>query len=237
MENQTPFYYKSTGAQIQICKGIHSCVCVHHCMSILTTFLFTQSRREIQRSWSMSCANPNAYVHLGEPNVCVSEHALNCDKGGWLRRKFQCDSLSQSNDVFHVFMAWGALQHLHRMDFYPTVKHLRAPAESREAKRNHKRSCCIRLSWTPTWIEITYQTQFLTHVGWCGLEDNKTKLHASGPPFNLKPSFSHGPCSKTWGDIPALLVPLMYSVFHLLIQGSGKRTSGINVKLFQHVAL
>lgn len=164
MENQTPFYYKSTGAQIQICKGIHSCVCVHHCMSILTTFLFTQSRREIQRSWSMSCANPNAYVHLGEPNVCVSEHALNCDKGGWLRRKFQCDSLSQSNDVFHVFMAWGALQHLHRMDFYPTVKHLRAPAESREAKRNHKRSCCIRLSWTPTWIEITYQTQFLTHM-------------------------------------------------------------------------
>jgi len=27
-------------------------------------------------------ANPNAYVHLGEPNVCVCEHALNCDKGG-----------------------------------------------------------------------------------------------------------------------------------------------------------
>lgn len=69
---------------------------------------------------------------------------------------------------------------------YPTVKHLRAPAESREAKRNHKRSCCIGLSWTRTWIEITYQTQFLTHVGWCGREDNETKLHASGPPFNLK---------------------------------------------------
>lgn len=164
------------------------CMCGHHCMSILTNSWFTQSRKENSKGMiNVLCKSKCLRASIGEPNVCVCEHALNCDKDGWLRRKFQCESLSQSNDVFHMFMAWGGLQYLHRKDFYPTVKHLRAPAESRELKRNHKRSCCIRLSCPRIWIEITYQTLFLTRVRWCGREDDKPNLHALGLPFNLKP--------------------------------------------------
>lgn len=134
------------------------CMCGHHCISALTSSLFSQTRKVNSKGMiNVPSKSKCLRASIGEPErVCL------CDKGGWLRRKFQCESLSQSNDVFHVFMAWGAPQYLHRKDFYPTVKHLRAPAESRELKRNHKRPCCIRLSCPRTWIEITFQTQFLT---------------------------------------------------------------------------
>lgn len=97
----TPFYYKSTGAQIQICKGIHSCVCL---LAYTNQFLIHKIKKA-KLDVMISVQWKNAYVHLDEPNVHVCAHALNCDKGGWLS-KINSSVIPYLNRMMYSMCLW-----------------------------------------------------------------------------------------------------------------------------------
>ncbi len=97
----TPFYYKSTGAQIQISEGMHSCVCL---LAYTNQFrIHPIKKAKLDVMINVPCKN--AYVHLDEPNMCACEHALNCDKGGWLS-KINSSIIPYLNRMMYSMCLW-----------------------------------------------------------------------------------------------------------------------------------
>lgn len=103
-----------------------------------------------------------------------------------------------------MFIALGALEYLHRKDFNPTVKLLRAPAGSREPKptiNSHFESESIILS-----LSCSYTVY--------------NEVRPKGPvqgfwgPFLFYRSRQGTPVQQP-GTMFLLLVPLMYSVFFI----------------------